>query len=71
VTAVRDRRRLVGQVVPPGPATVVVRHAGGAITARADDLGRFEADGAEPGPLSLRIEPDDGGGAVETGWVPV
>jgi hypothetical protein len=46
--------RLCGQLIPPQPAHVCVRHRDGLISARADDRGRFEAAGLAPGPLSLR-----------------
>jgi hypothetical protein len=63
-------RRLVGQVVPPGPAALQVRHQGGTATAVADALGRFSVDGLRPGPIRIRVEPEGSAGlAVETGWV--
>lgn len=70
VAAVGARRRLVGQLVPAQPAVVEVRHAGGTVAARADELGRFAAGGIEPGPVSLRCRPA-AGAAVETTWVNV
>jgi hypothetical protein len=56
----RDGRRLVGQVIPPGPATVVVHQETGATETSADELGRFVVDGLRPGPLRLRCRVVDG-----------
>lgn len=61
-------RRLVGQLAPPRPATIAVRSAGRTIEARADDLGRFAAEGVEPGPLSVRVDFEDGR-RFETEWL--
>jgi hypothetical protein len=72
VTVVGDRRRLIGQLAPPGRATVTVRHGGGAVVVEADELGRFRADDLPAGPASLRCEPVGdgvGGGPVMTCWV--
>jgi hypothetical protein len=63
------RRRLVGQLVPPGPARIGIRHRGGELTVDADDLGRFAVDGVERGPVSLRIDAQAGAVAVHTDWV--
>lgn len=65
--------RLVGQVSPPAPATVEVRHPGGTARVQADDFGRFRVSYLAAGPMSLRCElpPGDGGmsRAVETSWL--
>jgi hypothetical protein len=61
-----DRRRLFGQLVPPGPGAVQVRHGGGTIEVRADDMGRFSAGAVTPGPVSLRCHAATG--VVETDW---
>jgi hypothetical protein len=74
VAVVGDRRRLTGQLVPPGRATVTVRHGGGAVEVEADELGRFRADDLAPGAASLRCEPAGGGaagGTVVTDWVAI
>jgi len=63
--------RLVGQIVPPGPATVRVDHRGGSTTAEADHLGRFMVDGIAPGPVRLTCAPasNDGDAApTRTSW---
>lgn len=63
-------RRLLGQLVPPQPGEVEVRHAGGTVTVPADELGRFSAD-VLPGPVSLRCRGTRSGGPVTTDWVVV
>ena len=47
----RDRR-IVGQLTPPLPATVVIRQAGSAADLAADELGRFSGP-LGTGPFSL------------------
>jgi hypothetical protein len=67
-----EERRVTGQLVPAGEATVRLRHTGGEVEATADALGRFSARGIEPGPLSLRVErPAPDAVSIETGWVTV
>jgi hypothetical protein len=61
-------RRLVGQLVPPQPAAIEIRHPGGTIPVEADDLGRFSADGVPAGPVSLVCR-RPAGGAVATAWL--
>jgi hypothetical protein len=60
-------RRLVGQLVPPGPASIVVDHAGGRVDAAADELGRFVVDGLRPGPARVRCSVA-GGREIATEW---
>jgi hypothetical protein len=64
------RRRLVGQLAPPRSGPVEVHHSGGSLRVEADDVGRFSVEGVEPGPVSIRCEPHEGGGGpvVETDW---
>lgn len=59
-------RRLLGQIVPPGPGEVEVRHAGGLFAVTADQMGRFAASGVSSGPVSLRCQV--GARVVETDW---
>jgi hypothetical protein len=71
VTAAGDGWDLVGQVVPPGPATVRVERAAGpgAVEADADELGRFAvALPAAEGPWRLVCR-REGGAVVVTSWV--
>jgi hypothetical protein len=66
--------RLVGQLVPPQPAEIAVRHGEDLTAVRADERGRFAAHGIAPGPVSLRCRLDGAPGAgrlVETGWLTV
>jgi hypothetical protein len=50
------RHHVVGQLLPPGHASVALeRPAGGAQHARADAGGRFELAGVAPGPARMRV----------------
>jgi hypothetical protein len=65
--------RLVGQLLPGGPARVQVRHPAGVLEVEADELGRFAAEGVVAGPVSLRFQQAGDGGDVPivTEWVPI
>jgi hypothetical protein len=64
--------QLVGQLLPPVPARVEVRHPAGVITVEADELGRFAAERIATGPVSLRCQPAGAATApVVTEWVPL
>lgn len=65
------RRRLVGQLVPPQPGRLEIRHAEGTVSVEADDLGRFSAGDLPPGPISLHCQGDRSTVAVDTDWVVV
>ncbi|HZD67871.1 MAG TPA: hypothetical protein VFA45_02815 [Actinomycetes bacterium] len=73
VVSVGDTRRLLGQLVPPQPALVELRHAGGQVAVEADHLGRFSVRGFPAGPMSLlcQMAPEPGPRVVETDWVVV
>jgi len=62
-----QERRLLGQLVPPQPGHIEVRHRGGRLTVEADGMGRFAAAGLRPGPVSLRCDPATTG-PVYTDW---
>lgn len=62
--------RLVGLVVPTGPASLDVRHPGGSVNVDVDDLGRFRAAGVPAGPLSLVLHLH-GERTAATEWVTV
>lgn len=64
-----SRRRLIGQLVPPQPGHVEVRHSGGTLTVDADEMGRFSADDLTPGPVSLRYYAAGQAVGVTTDWV--
>jgi hypothetical protein len=59
-------RRLLGQLVPPGPGQVDVRHGGRTTTVAADEVGRFRVDDVSAGPVSLRCSA--GSRIVQTDW---
>lgn len=59
---------LVGQVVPPQPAAIEVRHRSSTTVLVADHLGRFAA-AVPSGPMSLRCRPESGPGAVASDWI--
>lgn len=59
-------RRLFGQLVPPTPGQVEVRHAAGTTSVAADEVGRFRMDDVAPGPVSLRCSA--GSRVVQTDW---
>jgi len=65
-----DTRRLVGQLVPPSEAEIVVRHQDGHLSVSADQLGRFTAEGVPGGPVSLLVHfPAAPMQSVVTSWV--
>ena len=69
VTVAGDRRRLLGQLVPPAGADIEVRHSGEPLRVDADRMGRFAAD-VESGLVSLRCQLHGREGApLETAWV--
>ncbi len=67
--AAGDTLRVVGQVIPPGPADITVRNNDELFVASADERGRFDAEGLAPGRLSLRCRLD--GRLVETDWLTI
>jgi hypothetical protein len=70
ISSEADSRTVVGQRTPAMTAELTVRHGGAAEqSVRADELGRFVAEGLRPGPLSIRCVRPSGGGAVHTDWV--
>jgi hypothetical protein len=72
VSGTGGSRRLLGQLVPAGPATIEVRQPSGAAASPvdADDRGRFALDGVAPGPVSLVCH-RAGRRAVATAWTTV
>jgi hypothetical protein len=67
----RDRRRLLGQIVPPRRADVELDHAAGTVTVAADELGRFRVEDFPTGPVRLSLRFPDDPGRVVTSWVTV
>lgn len=66
IVGTAGRRRLLGQLVPPGPGVVEVRNRNGTVTVPVDEVGRFSADDLAAGPMSLRCRA--GARLVETDW---
>ena len=62
-------RRLVGQLVPPQPAEIVLHHETGERAVRSDSLGRFTIDDVPVGSVRLtcRLQGENGP-AVQTEW---
>jgi hypothetical protein len=69
ITRTRVSCRLIGQLIPPRPATVEIRHRDGTNTIDADDLGRFTTEVLAVGPISLRCRTDEA--CVVTDWVSI
>ncbi|MBX6371393.1 MAG: hypothetical protein IRZ02_03945 [Acidothermus sp.] len=67
-----DRRRsITGQLIPPGPASIVIRWDGGSVTTLADELGCFSADDLPPGLIRLEIRRAGSERAVVTSWTAI
>lgn len=66
-----DSRRLLGQLVPPSRAEVVVRWANGHTNACADEIGRFTASAIPAGPVSFSCTPEHATKPVVTSWVSI
>lgn len=64
-----DSRRLLGQLVPPSRAEVVVLWADGEARAQADDIGRFSVRNIPAGPMRLSCVRTTG--RVVTSWVTI
>ena len=63
-------RSLLGQVTPPTPAEVTIRHGGAEeATVTTDSVGRFEIGELRPGPLSIRCTLPDTQESLHTDWV--
>lgn len=60
--------RLMGAISPETAYTVEVHSAGALFSTDSDDVGRFEAEGVTPGPLSLVLY-FRGGQNIKTQWV--
>ncbi len=71
VAVLGTRRRLIGQLSPPQPARVMIRHQDGVVAVEADESGWFRVEDLPVGPGSLRchLGGDEGGAQVVTDWV--
>jgi hypothetical protein len=70
VTSERGNACLVGQLMPPVPATVRVLSSirrDATVTVAADELGRFRVEPVPSGPVRLRLQL--GARTVDTSWV--
>ncbi|GLZ14230.1 hypothetical protein Acsp04_44650 [Actinomadura sp. NBRC 104425] len=63
-----EGRRLVGRLLPPATAAVVLRHAHGQLRSGTDMAGQFVVDGVPGGPVSLLFRLPDGV-CIVTSWV--
>lgn len=61
-------RHLLGQLVPPGPARVIIQSPARSIEVDADDLGRFSASHVRAGPVRLKMRRAAGPETV-TSWL--
>lgn len=73
VTTTGSGRDVMGQLTPPQPAAVEIRHSAGIVSTDADELGRFRSQSLPGGPVSLRLRPADRGSrpAVVTDWLAI
>ena len=64
-------RRIVGQLAPPGPATVQIRQGSGVTDLDADELGRFRGP-LRDGPFSLKCNAgEERTRPVVTDWITI
>jgi hypothetical protein len=71
VSSGEQGRRIVGQLAPPGPATVQVRQGSGVTDLDADELGRFRGP-LRGGPFSLKCSAGpEGARSVVTDWITI
>lgn len=71
ITPQGEKRRLVGQLVPPRSAQVEVRWQGGSVTSEADSIGLFSATYVPAGPVSIACRTSEAGTQVVTSWVTI
>jgi hypothetical protein len=64
-------RRIVGQLAPPGPATVQIRQGSGVTELDADELGRFRGP-LQDGPFSMKCSAGaERARPVVTDWIAI
>lgn len=66
-----ERRRLLGQLVPPARAEVVIRWQEGQTRAQTDEIGRFSASDIPAGQVSLSCTLEGATEPVATSWVTI
>jgi hypothetical protein len=64
-----DELRLMGQLVPPGEATVELRTQSGTQEAVSDRLGQFRFEAAVEGPAQLVVRRAGSAETIHTDWV--
>jgi hypothetical protein len=64
-------RRLLGQLVPPSPAEIVVRWQDGQVRVQADEIGRFSVSAIPSGQVSLSCTLENARKPVVTSWVQI
>lgn len=64
-----ESRRLLGQLVPPARAEVVIRWANGQKHVNADQIGRFSASAIPAGQVSLSCTVEHATDPVVTSWM--
>jgi hypothetical protein len=62
-------RRVVGQLIPPGPYTVQLISGDQELAQESDHLGRFTFEPVPPGPVRLTVHSTDGDHVATTEWV--
>ena len=63
-------RGVIGQVVPPQPAEIELRHRTGTTSVASDELGCFELPVVPEGPVSFRCRSSQGAGeTIATSWI--
>lgn len=63
-----ERRRLIGQLVPPQETVVELQHGDSVTQTKTDSLGRFSFEAVATGPARLRITTGEGR-SITTEWV--
>jgi hypothetical protein len=64
-----ERRRLVGQLIPPGEAEIELVSGDAVRSVSSDAIGRFAVDEIEPGPVRIVVLGADGQRSVQTEWM--
>jgi hypothetical protein len=62
------QHELIGQIVPPQPAEIIITDQRGSTILEADELGRFSAVVPLAGPVRIRCRPEDGA-PTDTEWL--
>jgi hypothetical protein len=73
VTTVASGREVMGQITPPQPAVVEIRHRAGVVSTEANEQGCFRSASLQTGPMSLRLHPAADGPRppIVTDWLSI